>query len=203
MRIFLKLFLCFCILGAVAILCVGLWGANSRCDKVEVGSPLYGMVVERYRGDYLALRNEGRSDIVFLSDLFIYMYEHPCENYNSAVRFIFDPKMDEGQKLLVILSMQLLPAASYFDFSEEALRAYKKGQLSVRALDSVFFPSVTYSSRHQWYFWYPRWRELNKRAASAVGDRHFASDVDRKLSGETWWDWMDERADRGFAPQRR
>lgn len=203
MKLVLRYFF-YLLFGAILIvLCLGFWGANSRCDRDEVDDSSFRSIIDESKGYFFQTFTEGLSGNVFFSDEFIDIYEHPCRGYKYAMKVISDPGMDQGQKLLAIIGMQRLPAASYFDFSEAALVSYRAGNLSLRALDYTFFPNLAYSSRHQWYFWYPRWRDLNRRAANAVADNSFASDVDRKLSGEIWRDWMDERASRGFTPSRR
>lgn len=191
-------------LGAISlVLCLGLWGANSRCDKDGVDDSGFRSIVDESKGGFLQMFIEGLSDNVFFSDVFLDVYERPCGSYKYAVKVMSDPDMDEGQKLLAVISMQRLPAASYFDFSEAAILSYRSGNLPLRALEYTFFPDLAYSSRHQWYFWYPRWRELNREVADLANNEYVTQGVRKKLSGETWWDWMDERASRGFSPSRQ
>lgn len=203
MKLAFRCFFCLLLFAISLVLSLGLWGASSRCGEGVVDDSSFRSIINELKGDFLQNFTEGLSDDLFFSDDFIDIYESPCGSFKYAKKVMSDPEMDEGQKLVAVISMQRLPAASYFDFSAEVLRSYRTGNLSLRVLKYTFFPNIAYSSRHQWYFWYPRWRELNREAAELAQDNYVTRRVEQKLNGEIWWNWMDERASRGFTPSRR
>jgi len=129
----------------------------------------------------------------YFSDEFIRIYEAPCAYYGDAVEALSSNEYTTIQKRGVVLSMQRLPAGDYFALAEKSLALFEAKTIDRETFDFVFFPYLEVKATSQKYFWHPTWRDLLKRAAAASNDADFQRRVDDKLSGKTYWEWVDHR----------